>query len=452
MSKPAEVVENIVKSTELARSRALHTRAMDVMPDGVAGYSQNRLPHPLYLSRGEGTRLFDVDGNEYIDYMLGAGPLILGHRHPAVVAAVEAALRQGVPNIGVCESQIELAELLQRHVPSMERVRFVPTGTEAVQAVIRVARQCTGRKLIAKFEGAYHGQAENVLVSVSALAERRGDVNAPNAVPYHCHLPEALASLTLILPFNEIDACTALIERHANDLAVVLVEPMLGFAGAIPADREFLTALRDVTERHGVLLAFDEVITGFRLAMGGAQELYGVTPDLTVLGKAIGGGMPLAAFGGREDIMSHLSVEQHPQDYVFQSGTFSAFPMSVAAGVATLRTMEQTNAIAHTNAIGDQMRGGLRRIVADCGLVADVTGIGSLFHIHFTAEPVRSARQAQDADQALITALHRRLLDHGIYFYCGRLGFLSAAHGEDEIGFTLGAIETVLREMKAQAS
>jgi glutamate-1-semialdehyde 2,1-aminomutase len=294
MSKPARMTDNTDLISGLEQSQRLHARAKDVMPDGVAAYSQNRAPHPLYLAGAQGARLFDVDGNEYIDYMLGAGPLVLGHRHPAIVAAVQQALDEGVPNIGVCERQIELAELLKRHLPSMDQVRFVPTGTEAVQSVIKIARRFTRRNMIAKFEGAYHGQAENVMVSVTAAADKRGDVNAPNAVPYHCHLPEELLNLTLVLPFNDIDACTALIERHADDLAVVLIEPMLGFAGAIPAEPEFLAALRDVTARHGVLLAFDEVITGFRLAMGGGQELYGIAPDLTVLGKAIGGGMPLS--------------------------------------------------------------------------------------------------------------------------------------------------------------
>jgi glutamate-1-semialdehyde 2,1-aminomutase len=249
------------------------------------------------------------------------------------------------------------------------------------------------------------------------------------------------------LPFNDIDACNALLERHADDLALVLIEPMLGFAGAIPAETEFLRALREKTSQLGILLAFDEVITGFRLAMGGGQEFFGTTPDLTILGKAIGGGMPLAAFGGRADVMACLSVEQNPSDYVFQSGTFSAFPMSIAAGLATLRTLETTNGIGHTNAIGEQMRAGLRRVIADCGFTAGVTGVGSLFHIHFTAESVRTARQAEDADQGLINELHQRLLAHGVYFYCGRLGFLSTAHSSDDIDVTLGAIKTVLQEM-----
>jgi len=450
MNDTAQPSQGVIQPLKLERSQRLHARALTVMPDGVAAYSQGRAPHPLYLSSAQGSRISDVDGNDYIDYMLGAGPLVLGHRHPAVTAAVHTALDEAVPNIGVCERQIELAELLQTHLPSMEMLRFLPTGTEAVQAAIRVARRYNGRKLIAKFEGAYHGQSENVMISVAAPAGKRGDANAPNAVPYHCKIPQELLDLTVVLPFNDIAACNALLERHAEDIAIVLCEPMLGFAGAIPGEPEFLKALREKTAELGILLAFDEVITGFRLGLGGGQELYGVKPDLTILGKAIGGGMPLSAFGGRADVMSCLSVEKNPEDYVFQSGTFSAFPMSLAAGLETLRTLQRTNGIAHTNAIGEQMRAGLRGVIARSGFTADVTGVGSLFHIHFTAETVRSVRQAEDADQGLINELHQRLLAHGIYFYCGRLGFLSTAHSDDDIGLTLGAFETVLQEMSSE--
>jgi glutamate-1-semialdehyde 2,1-aminomutase len=398
----------------------------------------------LYLARAEGARLYDVDGNSYIDFMLGAGPAILGHRHPAILEAVQTALMSGLPNIAVTETQLELAALVTKLVPSMERVRFVPTGTEAVQAVIKLARRATGRKLIAKFEGAYHGQAENVCVSVAVPASERGPIASPNRVPYHCALPDELAALTLVLPFNDPEATRALIEEHAKDLALVLVEPMLGFAGAIPAEPEFLRGLREVTARHGVLLAFDEVITGFRVALGGGQAHYGVTPDLTVLGKAVGGGMPLSAFGGRADLMDWLSAEHHPEDYVFQSGTFSAFPMSLAAGLATLRILESTDALPTMLALGERARAGLKRIVGELGIAADVTGLGSLFHLHFTSAKVRSGREAQDADHARSAALHAALLAHGQYFYVGRLGFLSAAHTAADIDAMLAATRTVL--------
>ena len=431
-------------------SAGFHQRAEAVMPDGIAGYSQLRSPRPLYLSHAEGARIVDVDGEDYIDYMLGAGPLVLGHRHPAIVAALHAAVDRAIPNLGVGKQQVELAERLTHYVPSVEHLRFLPTGTEAVQAAIRIARKYTGRNLIAKFEGAYHGQSENVMVSVAASAAQRGDQAAPERVPYHCQLPAEILDLTVVLPFNDSAACRRIIEQHADDLALILIEPMLGFAGAIPAEPEFLNDLRAITRKHGIVLCFDEVITGFRLAMGGGQAYYDVMPDLTVLGKAIGGGMPLAAVGGHQNIMDVVSVLHHPDDYVFQSGTFSAFPMSIAAGLATLDTMERENTVAHTNEIGEMIRTGLRDIVADCSIAADVTGVGALFHIHFTNQRVRSAREAEDADQNAIRTLHERLLKRGIYFYAGRLGWLSGAHGGDDIGYTLNAMRDVIEEMQTE--
>ncbi len=425
----------------------LHERALRVMPDGVAAYSQRLSPAPLYLSGAEGSRVYDLENQPYIDYMLGAGALVLGHRHPNVVAAIERALEAGVPNIGVSENQIILAEMLCNYVPSLETVRFLPTGTEAVQAAIRIARKATGRTMIAKFEGAYHGQSENVMVSVESEAGARGDVTAPNRVPYHCLLPDTITDQTLVLPFNDLAATSALIESYVDNLALVIIEPVLGFAGAIPAEKEFLQGLRKLTTQHGIVLVYDEVITGFRLAMGGGQELYGVVPDLTVLGKAIGGGMPISAVGGRRDIMEWTSVNSHPDDYVFQSGTFSAFPMSVAAGIATIETLANERLVDYTNGIGDMIRDGLTRLYSERGIAAQITGIGSIFHAHFTREPVNDARDASDADQNLPVLLHRRLLQHGIYFYCGRLGWLSAVHSGDDIGYTLDVMGTVVDEM-----
>jgi glutamate-1-semialdehyde 2,1-aminomutase len=440
MNRPEQISSTRAR---LANSAGLHARASRVLPDGVGAYSQQRLPHPIYLARAEGARLYDVDGNGYVDYMLGAGPAILGHRHPAIMDAVQDALASGLPNIAVTERQVELAETLQRCVPSLERVRFLPTGTEAVQAAIRIARRATGRSLIAKFEGAYHGQADNVMVSVAAPANARGPVDAPARVPYHCALPEELARLTLVLPYNDLAACTSLIERHAQDIAILLVEPMLGFAGAIPAEPHFLRGLRALTARLGVVLAFDEVITGFRLGLGGGQGLFGVRPDLTILGKAIGGGMPLAAVGGRADLMETVSVAKHPQDYVFQSGTFSGLPISLAAGLATLRVLEEGGADRIVE-LGEYARDGLRRVIGELGLEACVTGVGSLFHLHFTGEAVRDARAAEDADHARIRALHAALLAHGQYFYAGRLGFLSTAHTRGDLDALFNAIRDEL--------
>lgn len=433
---------------KLERSRMLHERARTVMPAGVGGQSQYRPPHPIYMSRGRGSRLYDQDGNEYIDFMIGAGSLIHGHAHPAILRAVRAALEEGVPNLSATERQIELVERLVRYVPSMEQVRFLPSGTEGVQSVIRLARAYTGRDKIAKFEGAYHGTGENVLISCAAEESSRGPDEAPRAVPFHTRTPQDVLALTLILPFNDIEATVALIEKHASELALVIVEPVLGFGGAIPADREYLAAIREVTLRHGILLAFDEVITGFRSRMGGIQDEYDVRPDLTVLGKVIAGGYPMAAFGGRAEVMERLSVEKHPEDFVFQSGTFSASPLSVAAGLAALKTMEDSAVFSRMNELGERMRRGLKEASEEAGYAVQVTGYGSMFHTHFTKETVRSARQAEDSDQELLREFHVRMLRQGIFFYQGHVGFISSAHDEADIADAVGAASAVLSAMK----
>ncbi|MEM7543102.1 MAG: aspartate aminotransferase family protein [Pseudomonadota bacterium] len=427
-----------------------HRRALNVMPDGVASYSQNRKPEPLYLDGGQGSRVYDVNGKDYIDYMLGAGPLICGHRHPHIMAAIEKALAKGVPNVGVSREQVQLAEMLCAQVPSLESVRFLPTGTEAVQAAIRFARKYTGRAKIAKFEGAYHGQAENVMVSVSAPRAHRGAQSAPKPYPYHCHLPQQQLDLTIVLPFNDLEVCSKIIGDHADDLALVIMEPMLGFAGAIPAAQSFMDGIREITAKHGIVLIFDEVITGFRLGKGGGQQYYGVNPDLTVLAKAIGGGMPIAAVGGSKDVMDVVSVDNHPDDYVFQSGTFSAFPPSVASGIATLEVFEKENTIDYIVKTGETIRTRLRKMLEEKRIIGEVTGVGSLFHVHFTRDEVVSAREAEDADQGLVTELHQRVLGRGLYYYAGRLGFLSGAHTGDDVGYTLDTIGDVLDEMIAE--
>ena len=446
MSDPKEVS----KAMKLEQSRAMHQRASKVMPAGVGGQSQYRPPHPVYISRGRGSRLYDRDGNEYVDFMIGAGSLIHGHAHPAITRAVREALEEGVPNLSATERQIDLVERLVRYVPSMERVRFLPSGTEGVQSIVRLARAYTGRDKIAKFEGAYHGTGENVLISCTADKASRGPDDAPRAVPFHNRTPADVLKLTVVLPFNNIDATVALIEKHASDLALVIVEPVLGFAGAIPADREYLAAIRDVTRKHGILLAFDEVITGFRSRMGAIQDEYGIRPDLTVLGKVIAGGYPMAAFGGRADVMDHLSSETHPDDFVFQSGTFSAFPLSLAAGLASLKVMEDSPVFSRMNDLGEKMRRGLKEAADAAGYAVQVTGYGSIFHTHFTKEKIRSVRQAEDADQELLREFHVRMLGHGMFFYQGHVGFISSAHNEADIDQALSAASEVLTTMKKE--
>jgi glutamate-1-semialdehyde 2,1-aminomutase len=254
--------------------------------------------------------------------------------------------------------------------------------------------------------------------------------------------------LTVILPFNDIEASVALIEKHARELAIVIAEPVLGFGGAIPAEREYLAAIREVTRKHGILLAFDEVITGFRSQMDGIQDDYGLRPDLTALGKVIAGGYPMAAFGGRAEVMELRSSEKHPEDYVFQSGTFSAFPLSVAAGLASLKVMEDSAVFPRMNELGERMRSGLKQAAQSAGYSMEVTGVGSIFHTHFTEEKVRSVREAEDADQELVRELHVRMLAQGIFLYQGHVGFISSAHSEADIDKALAAAGEVLQTMK----
>ena len=289
-----------------------------------------------------------------------------------------------------------------------------------------------------------------MLISVTAYEPARGLVTRPNAVPYHSRIPQDVLRLTTVLPFNNIEATVRLIEEQASDIAIVLAEPILGFGGAIPADPEYLRALRDVTRKHDILLAFDEVITGFRFRMGGAQHHYDVQPDLTALGKVIAGGYPLAAFGGRADVMDLLSVESHPDDYVFQSGTFSATPLSVAAGLASLMMIEDSDVFIKINALGEHLRAGLRRVIEEAGYPVQVTGIGPLFHTHFTEHPVRDARTVCDADEARLRDLHVRLLGKGIFLYQGHVSFVSAAHSEQDIEDTIKAYRAVMDEMRSE--
>lgn len=430
----------------MQQSNDTYRRATEVMPGGVGGDGQFRAPYPLYLSRAAGARIRDLEGREYLDYMLGAGAILLGHGHPAIQRAVRKAVESALPNLAATEHQVELAERLRRYVPSMERIRFAPSGTEANQAAIRLARAFTGRAKIGKFEGGYHGGADNVLVSVSAHEPSRGPRNRPNRVPYHNRIPPDLLAQTVVLPFNDIEASVSLIEEYAAELALVIVEPVLGFGGGIPADQAFLQALREVTTKHGIVLAFDEVITGFRFRTGGAQDYYDVRPDLTVLGKVIAGGYPLAAFGGRADVMELLSPASHPADHVFQSGTFTGFPASIAAGLACLDVIEDSDVFSKLNRLGERMRGGLRAIAKALDMDIQVTGLGPIFHLHFTRHPVTDARVACDADQEMLAKLHRSLLERGIHMYHGHLNFISFAHTERDVDSTLSAIRDMLKE------
>jgi len=393
---------------------------------------------PFVVERGEGARLWDVDGNEYIDYVLSWGPLVLGHAAPAVLEALREAMERGT-SFGIPTGlEITLAELVQQRMPHVEMLRFVSSGTEATMSALRVARAATGRDLLIKFDGCYHGHADSFLVRAGSGVATLGLPNSPG-------VPDALAALTLTAPFNDVGAVEELMRIHGERVAAVIVEPVVGNSGFIAPDAEFLPALRRLCDASGALLIFDEVMTGFRIAYGGAVERFGVTPDLTTLGKVIGGGLPVAAYGGRRELMERVA----PVGPVYQAGTLSGNPLAMAAGIATLRalTPEVHDGIAlRTRALVE----GLCGIAARRGVPFTADSAGSMFGFFFRAEPVRSFADAKESDTALFRRFFHAALARGVYVAPSAFeaAFVSSAHGEVEIATTLERLDAALAEAR----
>ena len=364
---------------------------------------------PPVLVRGQGARVWDADGREYVDYVSAYGPLILGHAHPVVVAAIEKAARAG-GSFGVTHpDEVRLAELIQRGMPALERLRFVNSGTEAAMSALRVARAATGRDLVLKFEGGYHGHSDGLLA-------KAGSGLATLGLPASAGVPEPVAAQTLVIPYNDLGAVEAAFAGHPERIAAVIVEPVAANVGVVPPEAGFLDGLRRLTHEHGALLVFDEVITGFRVAPGGAQQLYGVIPDLTVLGKIIGGGLPVGAYGGRADLMDLVA----PVGPVYQAGTLSGHPVVMAAGIATLEQLDDA-LYAQLEEIGAELEAGLRKALPE----ARIARVGSLLTVFVADFP----------------ALFRRLRQGGVLLPPSQFEawFLSAAHGEEEVARTLDA-------------
>jgi glutamate-1-semialdehyde 2,1-aminomutase len=379
---------------------------------------------PVFIARGEGSHIFDVDGNEYIDYVGSWGPLLLGHRHPAIIAALEGALSIGTSFGAPTAQEIELAEAICDAVPSIEMVRLVNSGTEATMSAIRVARGFTGRDLIVKFEGCYHGHVDSLLVKAGSGLATLGIADTQG-------VPKAFCDTTLALPFNSQEAVEAAFRTHGDRIAAVMVEPVVGNMGCVPPLPSYLQFLREVTQRYGALLILDEVMTGFRVAYGGAQQRYGVTPDLTTLGKVIGGGLPVGAYGGRKDIMSRIA----PVGPVYQAGTLSGNPLAVAAGLAMLRHLK-----AHPE-IYDRLE---TRAAALCASVPEgvtVNRVGAMFTFFFQRGPVTDWESAKASDTARFGRFFRAMLDRGIYLAPSQFeaAFLSAAHTDEDIAKTVAA-------------
>jgi glutamate-1-semialdehyde 2,1-aminomutase len=404
-------------------------------------------PYPVVLEDGEGCWLLDLDGNKLLDFTGNHTSLVLGYKHPQVLEAVRRQLEKGTAFPGVTVPQVRLAELLCERVPSFERVRFANSGTEATMNAIRAARAFTGRHKIAKIEGGYNGSWDDVMVSTHPSGEQAGDVIRPVAAPASLGLSPDSADNVLVLPFNDVEAAAQLIAQQGERLAAIVVEPVMGSAGMIPAERGYLEMLREVTERFGILLVFDEVIS-FRIAYGGAQEHYGVIPDLTCLGKLIGGGFPLGVFGGKSDVMAMFDPS-HGRPQIPHPGSYNANPVSLVAGETTLDVLTG-EAIQLLNRRGESLRHQIRMAFEDAGLPAQVTGLGSLFAVHLSSQPVKSYRDTMGADADLRHRIFLSLFKEGVLIDPRGVGSVSVAIEEAEIDQFIDALRTVLRTLGAR--
>ena len=391
---------------------------------------------PLFIARADGALLWDADGNEYIDYVCSWGPMILGHSHPEVVQALEESIRLGTSYGAPTEREVEMAETIVEMVPSIEMVRMVNSGTEATMSAIRLARGYTGREKIIKFDGCYHGHADSLLVTAGSGVATLGIPGSPG-------VPKNLASQTISLPFNHLESLDQAFQRFGPEIAAVIVEPIPGNMGVIVPQQQFLDGLSRTTREHGSLLIFDEVISGFRVAPGGAQELFGITPDLTCLGKIIGGGLPVGAYGGKKDIMSKMA----PQGDIYQAGTLSGNPLAMAAGLATLRVLRKGDVYKELEERSNSLFSGLGGAARAAGIPSVINRVGSMGTIFFTAEPVTDFETAKASDQDLFKGYYRRMLEQGIYLAPSpfEASFVSTAHSQDIIQKTIACAEKAFR-------
>lgn len=391
---------------------------------------------PLFLERASGAYLWDVEGRRYVDYVGSWGPMLAGHTHPDVVAAIKSAAERALSLGAPTAAEIELAELLRRFVPSLDLVRLVCSGTEATMTAIRLARGHTGRSRIVKFEGCYHGHADGLLVKAGSGALTLGH-------PSSAGVPAEIAAQTLVLDYNDTDRLEQLFAERGGEIAGVIVEPVAGNMNLVLPRAGFLEALRAQCDRHGAVLILDEVMTGFRVALGGAQQRYGIRPDLTTLGKVIGGGLPLAAVGGRREIMEKLA----PLGPVYQAGTLSGNPIAVAAGLATLKLVSADGFLARVTAFAADLAAGLSEEAAKAGVLFSAQSIGSMFGLYFRPSPPQSFAEVMQSDVQRFNSFFHAMLQRGIYLAPSAFeaGFVSSAHGEAELELTLAAAREAFR-------
>jgi glutamate-1-semialdehyde 2,1-aminomutase len=424
------------------KSQQLFSTAQNLFPGGVNSPVRAFKAvggQPLFIQRGQGAYLYDVDGNRLLDYVLSWGPLILGHAYPSVVSAIAETAGRGTSFGAPSELEIRLAEAIQSFMPGLERMRFVSSGTEATMSALRLARAFTNRTKIIKFEGCYHGHADFLLVKAGSGVATLGLPDSPG-------VPAESTANTLVAPFNDLAAVERLFDRYGSQIAAVIVEPVAGNMGVVPPRPGFLEGLRRLTQTSGALLIFDEVMSGFRVHLGGAQALFGIQPDLTTLGKVIGGGLPVGAYGGRKEIMALVA----PSGPMYQAGTLSGNPLSMAAGIATLAELHKPGAWQAIDAAAARLQAGACAIAEEMSISLAFQRAGTMFTPFFTEGPVTAWDTARQADTALYGHFFNALLEEGVYLAPSQFeaSFLSAAHGAAEIEFTLQAVRKAFQKIK----
>lgn len=425
------------------RSKVAFARANSVLPGGVnspvrAFKSVGR--DPVFIQRGQGARLWDIDGNSYLDYVLSWGPLILGHAHPVVVEAIKKAAERGTSYGAPTEIETECAQEVIKAFPSMEMVRMVSSGTEATMSALRLARGVTGRNKIVKFEGCYHGHGDSLLIKAGSGALTFGVPTSPG-------VPSAIASETIVAQYNDLVGLQEIFEQLGEDIAAVIVEPVTGNMGVVLPQEGFLEGLRSLTQQYGALLIFDEVMTGFRVSYGGAQGRYHIDPDLTCLGKVIGGGLPVAAYGGKRKYMEQVA----PSGPIYQAGTLSGNPLAMAAGLATLQLLQDEGVYDELERKTTRLAEGLKSIAQECELPVWVNSVGAMFSAFFTNQPVLDFKSACTSDVELFAAYFRGMLERGVYLAPSQFEavFLSTAHSDADIDYTLEQAREVLKSLRS---